>query len=642
MEERIIGTVIGVTVAIVGSAIIFIGANKWFDQAGKNWKWFGAVTGGVIGGVVTTILLGNRVIAWKTSSAADATDLTWLLVPLYVVLAGLVGFLLNGTDDRTRRMLIGGVGGLVVAGSYGAFVTSEAFLAPSTLDVIIWPIIGAVVFAGIKRARNSGITTSDLLPPAVTGAGLGWLVGSWGLGTIGSGTRLEAGLGFALAGLALGLRFGLTPNLDKNQRDRLQNRSRAVIFLGPALLFIVMTLIVPTIGTFLLSFQDARGEKFIGGENYGNIFTNPQIFNIDNIGGIFTSRLTIFGVLAFVLGWFVARRKGREVGAPYDWTGGSITPIAIGATAIAFGIFTTLRGTFWNNVWWVAAVTSIATSLGLAVAVLSDRSKGERVAKSLIFMPMAISFIGAGIIWRFMYLARPPSVPQTGVINTVWVALGEATATRNGLFWAMIVVLGTIIGFALFVSLRARADDEPGAMWMSGMVAALFALLVVGMFTGVGGGSLNEAGDFVAEPYFFLETRPWNNFWLMVVLIWIQTGFAMVVLSAAIKGVPTELIEASKVDGATESETFWRVIIPQVSSTIGVVTTTLIVLVMKVFDIPKVMTAGQFETNVLANEMFQQAFTNFNRGLGAAVAMVLFFLVLPVMIINIRRDAEAA
>jgi alpha-glucoside transport system permease protein len=233
-------------------------------------------------------------------------------------------------------------------------------------------------------------------------------------------------------------------------------------------------------------------------------------------------------------------------------------------------------------------------------------------------------------------------VPQTGVLNTVWVALGEATATRNGLFWGMLVVLLGIIAFSVFIAVRARADDEPSSMWMASTVAVLFGLGVIALFAGIGGGSLDEAGNFVAQPYFFLEDRPWNNFWLMVVLIWIQTGFAMVVLSAAIKGVPTDLIEASKVDGASESETFWRIIIPQVSSTILVVTTTLIVLVMKVFDIPKVMTAGQFETNVLANEMFNRAFRDANRGLGAAVAMVLFFLVLPVMIMNIRRDAEAA
>lgn len=642
MQERIIATIIGVIIAIVGSAIIFIGANKWFDQAGRNWKWFGAISGGVIGGFVSLILFGNRIIAWKTSAAADATDLGLLLIPLYVLLGAGVGYLLNATDDRTRRLVIGGVGGLLVAGSLGAFVTKEAFLAPSTIDVIVWPIIGAVLFAAVKKLRNSSLAMNDLLPSIITGAGVGWLVGSWGLGTIGAGTRMEATIGFALAGLALGLRAGIVPNLDKSERDRLQNRSRAVIFVGPALLFIAMTLVIPTIGTFLLSFQDNTGEEFVAGDNYVDIFTNPQIFNIDNIGGIFTSNLTIFGAIAVVVGYLVARRKGRDVGATYDWTGGSITPIAIGATAIAFGIFTTLRGTFWNNVWWVAAVTTIATSLGLAVAVLSDRSKGESVAKSLIFMPMAISFIGAGIIWRFMYLARPPSVPQTGVINSVWVGLGEMTATRSTGFWVIVLIVGLIAALSAFIAFHARSVDMPSRMWPAGMVAGLAVLIIIGLFSGVGAGSINASGEFVADPYFFLESRPWNNFWLMVVLIWIQTGFAMVVLSAAIKGVPTDLIEASKVDGATESETFWRVIIPQVASTIGVVTTTLIVLVMKVFDIPKVMTAGQFETNVLANEMFQQAFTNFNRGLGAAVAMVLFFLVLPVMILNIRRDAEAA
>jgi alpha-glucoside transport system permease protein len=133
-----------------------------------------------------------------------------------------------------------------------------------------------------------------------------------------------------------------------------------------------------------------------------------------------------------------------------------------------------------------------------------------------------------------------------------------------------------------------------------------------------------------------------NNVWLMVVLIWIQTGFSMVIFSAAIKGVPTDLIEAAKVDGATESQTFWRVIIPQIATTIGVVVTTLIVLVMKVFDIVKVMTNGNFDTQVLANEMWQRAFTEFNFGLGAAVAIVLFVSVLPVMYINIRRMQKAA
>jgi len=183
------------------------------------------------------------------------------------------------------------------------------------------------------------------------------------------------------------------------------------------------------------------------------------------------------------------------------------------------------------------------------------------------------------------------------------------------------------------------------------VVTALPLLWVVYRFMGIpglvdplglGGFSFTSAGEMEAETILFLQTPPFNNVWLMVVLIWIQTGFSMVIFSAAIKGVPTDLIEAAKVDGATESQTFWRVIIPQIATTIGVVVTTLIVLVMKVFDIVKVMTNGNFDTQVLANEMWQRAFTEFNFGLGAAVAIVLFVSVLPVMYINIRRMQKAA
>jgi alpha-glucoside transport system permease protein len=136
---------------------------------------------------------------------------------------------------------------------------------------------------------------------------------------------------------------------------------------------------------------------------------------------------------------------------------------------------------------------------------------------------------------------------------------------------------------------------------------------------------------------FFVQETPYNNFWLMVVMIWIQTGFSMVILSAAIKAVPTELIEAAKIDGATTSQVFWRVTLPQIATTIGVVVTTLIVGVMKVYDIVKVMTNGQFGSQVLANQMFQEAFGFTNKGLGAALAILIFLAVLPIMIYNIRR-----
>ena len=144
------------------------------------------------------------------------------------------------------------------------------------------------------------------------------------------------------------------------------------------------------------------------------------------------------------------------------------------------------------------------------------------------------------------------------------------------------------------------------------------------------------------NPVLFVQEPPYNNMWLMVILIWIQTGFAMVILSAAIKAVPTELTEAAKMDGASESQVFWRVTMPQIAPTIGVVVTTLIVTVMKVFDIVKVTTNGNFGSEVIANEMYTRAFGNSNIGLGSALAVVLFVSILPVMYVNIRRMRKNA
>jgi alpha-glucoside transport system permease protein len=156
---------------------------------------------------------------------------------------------------------------------------------------------------------------------------------------------------------------------------------------------------------------------------------------------------------------------------------------------------------------------------------------------------------------------------------------------------------------------------------------------------GLGGYAIVQ-DEVVPNPILFLTESPFNNFWMMVVLIWIQTGFAMVILSAAIKGVPSDLLEAASIDGASESQKFWRITIPQITPTIGVVVTTLIVTVLKVFDIPKVMTNGNFDTQVLANEMWQRAFTELDFGLGSALAVIIFIAVVPVMWRNIRQMQE--
>lgn len=222
------------------------------------------------------------------------------------------------------------------------------------------------------------------------------------------------------------------------------------------------------------------------------------------------------------------------------------------------------RIVFRNNVLWILGVTTFSTGFGLLMAVLADRIKRESFAKALVFLPMAISFVGASVIWRFVYSFRGPGQEQIGLLNAVWTGLGN-------------------------------------------------------------------------EPVAWLLETPWNTFFLIVVMIWMQTGFAMVVLSAAIKGVPIELIEAARIDGANEWQVFRRITLPSIAGTLAVVVTTTIILVLKVFDIVRVMTSGNFETSVIANEMISQSFSFGNQHRGAALAVVLFMAVVPVMFWNVRR-----
>jgi alpha-glucoside transport system permease protein len=193
-----------------------------------------------------------------------------------------------------------------------------------------------------------------------------------------------------------------------------------------------------------------------------------------------------------------------------------------------------------------------------------------------------------------------------------------------------------LLGVLYIAYSGARAHTS--SVTAGAIVAALPIVWLIYRFLGPGlGGYVEVQGQIVADPILFLTQSPFNNWWMMLVLIWIQTGFAMVILSAAIKGVPADLLEAASIDGATESQVFWRITVPQISPTIGVVVTTLIVTVLKVFDIPKVMTNGNFDTQVLANEMWQRAFTELNFGLGSALAVIIFLGVLPIMWLNIRR-----
>lgn len=220
---------------------------------------------------------------------------------------------------------------------------------------------------------------------------------------------------------------------------------------------------------------------------------------------------------------------------------------------------------FRNNAIWLVVFTSVTVSLGLVLAVLLDRVRYEVVAKSIIFLPMAISFVGAGVIWKFVYAFRPPGTAQIGFLNGI----------RNGL------------GF---------------------------------------------------EPIAWLIERPWiNNLALVVVGIWVWTGFSMVILSAAYKGIPKDMLEAARIDGANEFQVFFHVTIPFLKSTLAVVTTTMIVFVLKVFDIVFVMTNGNFDTDVVANRMIKEMFQFRNMGMASAIAVILLLATLPAVVVNIRR-----
>ena len=223
---------------------------------------------------------------------------------------------------------------------------------------------------------------------------------------------------------------------------------------------------------------------------------------------------------------------------------------------------------FWqsalNNIAWLLIVPFLSTLLGLVIAVLADRLWWGNVAKSLIFMPMAISFVGASVIWKFIYTYRGPGIEQIGVMNAVATGLGFAPQA-----WMTIPLLNSLL--------------------------------------------------------------------LMVILIWIQTGFAMVILSAALRGIPEETLEAARIDGANDLQIFTGIMIPQIWGTLIVVWTTITITVLKVFDIVYAMTNGEFQTQVLANLMYRWMFISGDYGRGSTIAVILMLAVVPIMIWNIRR-----
>jgi alpha-glucoside transport system permease protein len=309
--------------------------------------------------------------------------------------------------------------------------------------------------------------------------------------------------------------------------DEWTQRLQPFVFVGPAIAILIWYLTLPVYRTFWLSLFDRDG---------------------------FPDGFTVF--------------------TPWTWPAAIQSEAFVGLSNYV-AIFTErlLQESFRNNLMWIIFGSTLSVILGLVVAWLADRSKFERVSKSLVFLPMAISFVGASVIWNFMYEVRPADAPQIGLLNAITIALG--------------------------------GNPHPWDKWVA--------------------------------------IAPWNNLFLIIIVVWLQTGFSMVLFSAALKGIPEEILEASRVDGANEMQIFFRIMIPSIMATIITVWTTIVIFTLKIFDVVWVMTGGQFGTHVIATQFYRQSFTARNSGFGSAIAIILLLTVIPVLVYNLRqfREGEA-
>lgn len=290
------------------------------------------------------------------------------------------------------------------------------------------------------------------------------------------------------------------------------------VFVGPAIAIMAWYLAIPTLRTFWISLFDRAGPS--DGLNILQQLQSTGFVGLANYAAVFTERLMLEA--------------------------------------------------FRNNIMWIIFGSTLSVVFGLMIAVLADRSRYEKFAKSMIFLPMAISFVGASIIWNFIYEYRPVDQPQIGLLNAIVTGLG----------------------------------GQPRA-WPQ-----------------------------------WTDIAPWNNLFLIVIVIWLQAGYAMVLFSAALKGIPAELMEAGRMDGANEFQIFFRIMVPSIRGTIITVWTTIIIFTLKIFDVVWVMTGGQFGTHVIATQFYRQSFTNRNSGFGSAIAIVLLLAVVPVIIYNLRQFRE--
>ena len=305
-------------------------------------------------------------------------------------------------------------------------------------------------------------------------------------------------------------------NLVEKLPDAWRTRLVPFVFVGPAMAILSWYLAIPTLRTFWLSLFDRNGPP--KGLNLLQQLNSDAFVGLGNYAEVFQP-----GGLMFLA--------------------------------------------FRNNLMWIIFGSTLSVTFGLIIAVLADRSRMEKIAKSFIFLPMAISFVGASIIWNFIYEYRPAGQPQVGLLNAFVTALG--------------------------------GQPQAWPQWVA--------------------------------------IEPWNNLFLIVIVIWLQAGFAMVLFSAALKGIPEELLEAGRIDGANEFQIFFRIMIPYIQGTIVSVWTTIVIFTLKIFDVVWVMTGGQFGTHVIATQFYRQSFTNNNSGYGSAIAIVLLIAVIPVMYYNLKQ-----
>lgn len=664
---------------VVGlSGLLFALANVLVSQANRSWPLYRGVAGAIVAALGFGVLRGNRSVGTLvasgdyrllsddgTSFVVDDPELVSILSgvadpdlvefatgalgliewPLVGAILGFIAGAATGVEERRIRLGVS----IVVAIAAGWLIADNLLFRNRPDANLIAIVLVALLGAGIGALVSAALTDRRFFVERILlGAAVGALIAGWLMPELATGSIWAARFACIVPLSLLAAKFGWAEPRGAGGLADFDRRARALIFLGPALTFLSISLVIPAVRTIFTSFLDRESEEYVGLDNYRDLISSDAFVDTsgltdsDGSSALLSSQLFWFGIVAIAAGVLIGASihysRNKVVG--FERTPGSISAVLIGAFVLVFALFSLIRGTFPNTLWWMFTVTIGATLMGLVMAVLSQRAgRWESVAKSLVFMPMAISMVGASIIWRFQYRSRLASRDQTGTLNALWLELGKLS--HSG--WPRLLVLlciGAILvrlGWMIFNAVR-RGDSIAG----TGTAVIVVGYLFVELLRRSLGGFTRDGDVIVGDTVLFLEqVRPFNNVFLMFILIWIQTGFAMVILGAAIKAVPEEFLEAARIDGASETEQFFYITIPQILPTLGVVITTIMVAVAKVFDIVKVSTGGNFGTNVLANDFFSEAFQFFDRGVGSAIAVVILLTIAPILVFNVYQMQKA-